>query len=285
MGTSFRHGDLIDHYRLDSLVGKGGMACLFRATDTRTGQSVALKIPHSDQPLRSAFAVAIKSETRIARKLNHPGVPRMLSPESSSRLYAVMEWVSGRSLRQILDEQRVLPIERSVEIAIKVCEVLEYIHRQGIVHLDLKPGNIIVGTGNEVKLIDFGIAREMQRGLWSLLAPKVKGTPDYASPEQIRGKTSDGRSDIYSLGLVLYEMLTGEVPFSGVSSAAALRLRVSIDPPSPDEINPNIAPELCDAVCRAIARDPVSRPASARELSYLLERIECSALPELVGSV
>lgn len=282
MSTPFRLGDLIDHYRIDSLVARSAMASLFRATDTRTGNSVALKVAQPDGLIRRLLGGGIEAEARIGRKLNHPGLVRLLSDGDVGCGYAVMEWADGQTLREIVADYGALPIERSLEIALNICGVLEYIHGQGIAHLDLKPENVIVDSKNNVKLIDFGIAREMRRGWSLLLAPKATGTPDYASPEQIRGKAGDSRSDIYSLGLILYEMLAGEAPFSGVTPATALQLRIMTDPPSPDEINPNITLDLCEVVCRAIARDPSKRPSSAREFSIQLKQARCEAACELV---
>jgi serine/threonine protein kinase len=280
MGTSFQLGDIVGHYRLDSLVATSAMATLFRATDTRSGSPVAVKVRRSDCPLSRLFSIAIADEARISAKLNHPGIVRVLSDSQTCRDYTVMEWADGRSLRQIIEERGRLPIEQCIEVALNLCEVVEYIHGKGIVHLDLKPENVIVLPDDTIKLIDFGLAREVKRGFSSLLAPKAKGTPDYASPEQIRGKSPDARSDIYSLGLMLYEMLTGEVPFSGAAMGTALQLRAFSDPLSLDEIDPDIAPELCQVVLRSLARDPSKRTPSALEFTAQLQQTRNAAICE-----
>jgi len=282
--TRLRPGDLLDHYRLEDLVATGGMASIFRATDARTGNLVAVKIPHSRHAGERLFVTGFSTETQMGRNLEHPGIVRTLSYPSTSRRYAVMEWVEGVALRRIISQRTDLTIERAARIALKISDVLAYIHERGVAHLDLKPDNVIVDSNDNPKLVDFDAAREPKRGLLALLWPRRMGTPDYASPEQIRGKVGDARSDIYSLGLILYEMLTGDVPFSGVAPRTALNLRFSIDPVPPREISPGIPKPLDDIVCRAIARDPAKRQQTARELYSELERcVECS-LGELVGS-
>lgn len=282
--TRIRSGDLLDHYRLEELVATGGMASVFRATDTRTGHAVAVKIPHPDKANDRLVLDRFYYETEIGRKFDHPGLVKVLPNDGASHRYVVMEWIEGQPLRQIIDEREGLSIERAVQITLKICEVLEHIHEQGIVHLDLKPDNIIVTSNDGIKLIDFDIARETKRGFLALLRPRRMGTPDYASPEQIRGKSGDARSDIYSLGLILYEMLTGEVPFSGVAPLTALNLRLARDPMPPCEVNSEIPAQLQDIVCRAIARVPAKRHRTVRELRSQLEQISQRGGYELVGS-
>ncbi|HXX19949.1 MAG TPA: serine/threonine-protein kinase [Candidatus Acidoferrum sp.] len=284
LATRIRPGTLLDHYRLEHLVASGGTASVFRATDIRTGRTVAVKIPHfgkaSDRPPVTGF----RQGTGLDRKFDHPGLVKILGDDGAGHRYVVMEWIEGRLLRHLIEERTGLSAERSVHIALEICEVLEYIHGRALAHLDLKPDNIIVGSDDAVKLIDFDIARETRRGLLSLFRPRRMGTPDYASPEQIRGKAGDARSDIYSLGLILYEMLTGEVPFSGVAPLMALKLRLSKDAVPPREINPEVPERLQGIVCCAIARDPAKRYQTAREVSAQLRQVVECGLGELVGS-
>lgn len=285
MTTFFRLGNLVDHYRLDSLIYSGTMACLFRATDIRTGDAVAVKVPRPGRPFWSVFNSTIESEVRIGRKLNHPGIARVLSDESARGRYAVIEWAHGTSVRKMLDMHGKLPIEQGVAIALNICDALQYIHAQGIAHLDLKPENVIVAPDDQIKIVDFGIARELRKGLSVSFLAKAMGTPDYASPEQLKRKTADERSDIYSLGLILYEMLAGEIPFCGTASAIALELRSAIDPEPPSEIDPEIPPFLDGIVCHAIARDPAKRYASAGEFGAELSAIQKILECELAESV
>ncbi len=275
-------GDLLDHYRIEALVAIGGMASLFRATDTQTGRTVAVKIPH---PKTGVARLGLKRLYDKTRKFDHSGLVKVFPNEGTNHRYVVMEWVEGQSLRQILDEQTRLSIGRSIQIALKICDVLQYLHDRGVVHLDLKPDNIIVGANDDIKLIDFDLAREAKTGLLAMLRPKRMGTPDYASPEQIRGKPCSVRSDLYSLGLILYEMLTGEVPFSGVASHSAIELRLLSDPLPAREVNPDIPVRLEELLCCTISHDLAKRPATAGALAWELEQINVCYARELVGSL
>jgi serine/threonine protein kinase len=156
--TSLHSGDQLDHYRIESLIARSGMASIFRGTDLRTGHAVAIKIPHPEMESDPVLFDRFHREEEIGATLDHPGVMRVLTDDGRSQLYMVMEWVDGRLLRQILNERGKLPPERAVRIALRICEVLEYIHKHGIVHRDLKPENIMVDDQDRVKLIDFGIA-------------------------------------------------------------------------------------------------------------------------------
>jgi serine/threonine protein kinase len=260
-------GQHLDHYLLESVASRSEMATIFRATDVRTGQAVAIKIPRpeieNDEVLREAF----EREARIARMLDHPGIVRVIREHQRSRLYIVMEWVELRSLREILNKEGKLPAERAVRIALSVCEALYYIHGEGVVHRDLKPENILVDDKDRTKLIDFGIALTPASQRTFSSPPKLLGTADYISPEQVKGKPGSARSDLYSMGVILYEMLTGRVPFTGASALLAMNARLVNDPTPPREIEPSISPQLQEVIYRAIERDPGKRYASAHELS------------------
>jgi serine/threonine-protein kinase len=266
--NSIGSGDLLDHYRLEDLVATGGMALIFRATDTKTGRPVAIKVPHPEKAGDRFTLDRFLREAEIGRKFDHPGLVKMLPNDGASYRYAVMEWVEGQTLRQLIDAQGKVSPERAVRIALVICDVLAYIHRLGIVHRDLKPENVMVDAADNIKLIDFGIAGKSNVNLDEHGRPSgAMGTPDYVSPEQINGRPGDVRSDIYSLGIMLFEMLTGEVPFSGLDPDTAMNLRLRIDPPPVGELNPDIPPRLQVVVDRSIARHRAIRYASAREFS------------------
>jgi len=276
--SEFHPGDQLDHYRIDGLVARSGMASIFRATDLQNSRAVAIKIPHPEMEADPVLYDRFKREEEIGKKLDHPGVVRVFNGEDRSRRYMVLEWVDGRLLRQILNEQKKLPPERAIRITLALCKALDYIHSQGVVHRDLKPENIMVGPDDQVKLIDFGIAANAgSRRLTFAKLTEAMGTPDYISPEQVKGKRGDARSDVYSLGIMFYEMLTGKVPFTGPNPFVIMNERLLNNPIPPREVNPEVSPELQEIIYRALERDPNKRYPNAHEFALDLEH------PEKVG--
>ena len=258
--TALHSGDKLDNFRIESLVARSGMASIFRATDLRTDTVVALKIPHPEMECDPVFFDRFQREAEIGLKLDHPGVMKVYPNENASQIYMVMEWVDGRLLRQVLNEQRKFPVDRALRIALAICDALAYIHSRGVVHRDLKPENIMVDAEDRIKLIDFGIASlEGAKRLTFGKLSQVMGTPDYISPEQVKNKRGDGRSDVYSLGVMLYEMLTGTVPFRGPNAFAIMNSRLINNPVPPREIDPSISPQLQEILYRALERDPKDR--------------------------
>ena len=269
---SLHTGDQLDHYRIENVVARSGMASIFRGTDLRTGQPVAIKVPHPEMESDPVFYERFHREQDIGTKLDHPGVMKVMTDEDRSQIYMVMEWVEGRLLRQLLNEQKRLPPERAVKIALGIARALDYIHRHGVVHRDLKPENVMIDDQDNIKLIDFGIAANAgARRLTFAKLSATMGTPDYISPEQVKGKRGDARSDLYALGIMLYEMLTGKVPFQGPNPFAIMNDRLLNNPVPPRELNPEISPQLQEIIYRALERDPKKRYASAHEFAWDLE--------------
>jgi serine/threonine-protein kinase len=261
------------------------MASIFRATDLRSDRPVAIKVPHPEMENDPTFLARFEREAAIGRDLDHAGVMKVFRDEDPSHLYMVMEWVEGRELRKLLMERGKLPAERAVAITIGICKALAYIHSCGVVHRDLKPENIMVDKDDRTKLIDFGIAgRAGARQLTFGSLSQIMGTPDYIAPEQVNGKAGDARSDVYALGVMLYEMLTGKTPFRGPNPFAVMNDRLVNNPIPPRELDPEISPELQEVVYRALRRDPACRYATAGEFARDLEHldeVEVADRPEL----
>lgn len=258
-------GFLLDgRFRIEQMIGKSGMAAVYKATDTRKDRIVALKIPHMQFESDVAFYSRFEREAEIGLKLDHPNILKFYDVPEKSRLYIVMELLEGRPLNEIMSEVRPFPIDDAIQIAVRVCDALAHMHSKGIVHRDIKPQNIMICTDGSLRIFDFGIARaaEMRRLTFVGFTPAM-GTPDYMAPEQVKGKRGDERTDIYSLGAILYEMTTGIAPFDAENPFLVMNARVTGDPVAPRERNPNIPPELEEIILHAMEREPHRRIASA----------------------
>jgi serine/threonine-protein kinase len=279
--TTLEAGDTLDHYRLDATVARSGMSTLFRATDLKDGRQVAIKVPHPEMEADPVLVERFKREQEIGQELDHPGVVKTFDGEERSRLYMVIEWADGKLLRSILNQSRKLPIDRAVNLTLQICDALDTMHKHGVVHRDLKPENVMVDDADRIKLIDFGIAmKEDARRITFVNMSATLGTPDYISPEQVKGQRGDQRSDIYSLGIMFYEMLTGEVPFSGPNPLAVMNERVLNDPKPARKLRPEISGELQEILSRALERDPRHRYATASEMAWDLEHQELVGVDE-----
>jgi len=265
-------GDTLDHYRLEALVARSGMSTLFKATDLRDGRTVAIKVPHEEMAADPVLVERFRREQEIGLEIDHPGVVKTIEGQERSRPYLVIEWVEGRLLRAVLNEQRQMPVERATSFALQICDALDTLHKHGVVHRDLKPENIMVDDADRVKIIDFGIAmKEDARRITFVELTAMLGTPDYIAPEQVKGKRGDQRSDIYSLGVMFYEMLCGEPPYSGPNPLAVMNERLLHNPVRARERRAEISAELNEILERAMEREPRSRYQTAGEMAWELE--------------
>src|SRR4051812_34966544 len=261
---------LNDRYELEQKIGEGGMARVYRGRDLRLNRQVAVKVLHSHYASDTNFLQRFHHEAQAAANLRHPNIVDVYDVgQDADTHYIVMEYVAGSDLKALLMRGGALPIEQAVYVGECVANGLDAAHRIGLVHRDVKPQNIIVGEQGQVKITDFGIAKS---SLSTALTETgvTFGTADYISPEQARGQTATPRSDIYSLGVTLYETLTSRLPFSGDSSIAVAMQHVSADPPPPRMYNPRIPPQLESLVLRALSKEPNSRPTTARDFAHQL---------------
>ena len=268
-------GQRLDQYELEDVIARSGMATIFRARDLNNGHRVALKVPHLQFESDIVFHERFLREEKIGQRLDHPAVIKVFQPEHKSRMYIAMEYVDGERLSDRIRSERRLPVATAIDFAIQIADALVYLHEHNVVHRDLKPENIMILPNGKVKLMDFGIAMDttMRKVTWAGLS-QTMGTPDYMAPEQVKGLRGDARTDIYSLGTILYEMLTGEVPFPGDNVYAAMRTKVREDPTPPRRLRHDIPPAIEEIVLQAIERDPKDRFASALEFRDALAHPE-----------
>ena len=272
-------------YRLKEKLGSGGMADVYLADDLLLGREVAVKLLHAQYAADPVFIQRFRQEAQSAANLNHPNIVNIYDWGNEGDVYyIVMEYVEGRDLKEILrSEGRLLP-ERAAEIAAEVCAALQFAHRSNLVHRDIKPHNIFITNIGQVKVMDFGIAREGNGGGITQTG-MVMGTPQYISPEQAQGLAVDGRSDIYSLGIVLYEMLTGQVPFDDPNPVTITYKQVREDPMPPSVVDPEIPATLEAIVMKAMSKNPANRFQNAQEMKAdllrFLEGMPVSATPFL----
>ncbi len=260
-------GENLDQYKLTEVIARSGMASIFRAIDTVDGASVVIKIPYMQFESDVVFYGRFQREEEVGRRLNHPGIIKVLTPKRKSRMYIAMEYIEGQSLRVLMREPGGMPTDKALDIARQIAETLVYMHGEGVVHRDLKPENILVTKEGKTKIMDFGIALDesARRLTWSGLSSTI-GTPDYMAPEQVSGRRGDVRTDIYALGVILYEMLTGNLPYSGPNVYNVMRAKTSEDPQPPHAFKPDLDPHLEEIILHAIERAPRDRYASAAEM-------------------
>jgi len=262
-------GEQLDHYRIEGVVARSAVATIFRAVDLRTNQHVALKVPHSELESDPTFADRFRREEEIGKGLNHPGLIKLLADPDRSQPYIVMEWFEGKPLRQVMSEEK-LTAERAVRIVIAICQTLEYVHNHGIVHRDLRPEHILVDAEDHIKLIDFGAAGQAAgRRITFTNISQITGGSEYISPEELKGKRGDARSDVYAAGIILYEMVTGSKPFPESDPFD----RTLNHPVPPREIDSAISPQLQEVIYRALEREPGNRYANAHDFAQDLQHL------------
>ncbi len=276
MTNEIKPGDLIDkRFQIESVISRSGMATIYKAEDLEASKTVAIKIPYMQFESDVASFARFQREAEIGELLDHPNILRFTKVPNKSRPYIVTEYLEGRSLSDVLAEIHPLPIDDAVQIASAVCGALAHMHENKVVHRDLKPQNIMVCNDGTIRIIDFGIAKstEMRRLTFAGFSPAM-GTPDYMAPEQVKGKRGDLRTDIYSLGAVLYEMTTGSVPFDGANPFIVMNSRLTGDPVAPRKLNPEIPPELEEIILHAMEREPHRRYQSATDMKAELDNLD-----------
>jgi eukaryotic-like serine/threonine-protein kinase len=273
-------GDLIaDRYELEELVGTGGMSSVFRAHDLQLERDVAVKILHQHYAEDPEYLERFRREARLVARLSHPNIVTVIDRgDDDGRQYIVFEHVEGENLKELVVRSGRLPVRQALELALAVADGLAFAHDHGLVHRDVKPQNVLLNNEGEVKVTDFGIARSLHVEHGVTQTGTVLGTGEYLAPEQASGKPVSPATDVYSLGVVLWELLAGDVPFTGDNFVAVALRHVNEPPPHLRERRPDVSPRLDAAVERALAKDPARRFPSMK--AFAQELRACLAEPE-----
>ena len=276
-------------YRIREKIGSGGMSDVYLADDLTLSRPVAVKVLHSEYARDAGYIQRFRYEAQAAANLNHPNIVSVYDwGNEGDAYYIVMEYVEGRELKDLLREQGAFTPERAAEVAAEIAAALQFAHRRNLVHRDIKPQNVIITPTGQVKVMDFGIARAAS-GTGITQTGVVMGTAQYIAPEQAQGLSVDGRADIYSLGIVLYEMLAGRVPFDDENPLTVAYRQVRDDPVPPSMIVPGIPPAMEAIVMKALAKNPANRYQTAQEfkadLLRFLEGMPVSATPVMPAAV
>jgi serine/threonine-protein kinase len=270
-----RVGERVAHYELLEELGHGGMGAVFRAKDLNTGQEVALKVLPPELSLNPALLQRFRREVLTLRQLHHPGIIRILDVGAEGRTnYFAMEYAGGGNLERFLERAGgQLPVEQAVEIILQLCEALDYAHGKNIVHRDIKPSNILLTEGGHPKLTDFGIAKVVEATRMTVTGGIV-GTVDYMAPEQAEGRVIGPKADVYSLGVLLYQMTTGRLPFKGETPSEVIQKHRWSLPEPPRNLNPEIPENLSKVIEDMLQKDPAKRVPSVRALIHILQKMK-----------
>ncbi len=268
----FKPGDIISGYKIIKPLSKGGFSQIYKASDP-DDKLVILKFPDPSLIGDLATYERYRREFAIGQKLNHLAIPKAISRvESTDGEFLVLEYVDGKSLRTYIGENAPLPLNEALSIVDQLAEVIDYLHAHGVYHRDLKPENIIIGPDGKIHIVDFGSAllEGTRRVTWRF-GSNTFGTPDYMAPEQIQGKRGDARTDVYALGIIIYEMLTGTVPFRGDNALSIMNQHLTANPIMPRKLQPSIPPGIEAVILKSIRRNPDERYQSASALRHDLK--------------
>jgi serine/threonine-protein kinase len=271
----FYPGQIVDNrFVIAEVISRSGMAVIYRATDRESSKEVAIKVPHMQYESDPGFFGRFQREEEIGRTLNHPFLLKFIQVERKSRPYIVTEYLKGYTLSHLMTTVRPLPEADALKIASRTCDALDHMHKLNIIHRDLKPANIMLCYDGTLRIMDFGIAKAIQgRRLTFTGFTPTMGTPDYMAPEQVKGKRGDARTDIYSVGAILYEMLAGASPFEGENPFVIMNARLIGDPVAPRKLNPLLSANAEEVILHAMARQPHDRYQTMAEMKKELDDI------------
>ena len=280
----FKESEIVCGYKILECLCKGGFSQIYKASDP-DGKPVILKFPYLSLISDPVTYERFRREFAIGQKLNHPAIPKAINlVESSDGLFLVLNYIEGKSLRAFISDNAPLHLNEALSIADQLVEAVDYLHAHGVCHRDLKPENIIIGPDGRLHIIDFGssLLEGSRRVTWRF-GSDTFGTPDYMAPEQIQGKRGDVRTDVYALGIILYELLTGTVPFHGDNALSVMNQHLTAVPISPRKLQSSIPPEIEAIILKSIRRNPDERYQSASELLNDLKHfadIDLSQFPQ-----
>ena len=276
IGMILQVGDQFDRFQIRSFMAQGGMADIYHAYDLMQGRDVVLKIPNAMLIGDPAQYERFQRELEVTNTLHHPAIQHGLGSGQFNRTpYLVTEFVPGKSMRDLVQHQAPLPVDQALHLIRQIADAMAYCHAHGVIHRDLKPENIIVTADGQPVIVDFGLAltKGSRRVTYASLTPTA-GTPDYMAPEQVEGQRGDQRTDIYAVGVMLYELLTGQVPFTGDTHAALMARRLRGPIPRPDRERSDVPPAVAAITVRCLQRDPADRYPTMDALIHDLEHPE-----------